>query len=112
MEKNIKKINLYFVIQVFILLTCWLEVLVFWSKIPPQIPWFYSLSWGEDQLMNKPWLFLILGMACFITLATSYIANWTKKGDPIVEKAVLISLLLANILLFINLSRVLAIFVL
>jgi hypothetical protein len=112
MEKYTKKINPYFVSQVIILMICWLEILVFWKKIPPQIPWFYSLSWGEDQLMVKAWLFLVFGMASLITFLTSYIANWTKKGDLVVEKAVLISLLLANTLLFINLTRVLAIFVL
>ncbi len=110
-EKIIKKINPFFLSEIVILLLCWGEVLVFWKKIPPQIPWFYSLSWGEDQLMNKPWLFLVLGLASLLSVVTSYIANWAKKGDSIVEKTVLITLLLASLLLLLNLTRVLMIFV-
>ncbi len=111
-DTNKKSLNQYFLAQMIILGVCWLEVLLYWNKIPPQIPWFYSLSWGEEQLMKKGWLFLILGIATTISILTSYLANWTKKGDSIVEKAVLITLLMASILLLLNMTRVLMIFIL
>lgn len=37
---------------------------VFWQKLPPEIPLFYSLPWGEEQL-GPPSFFLILFFSGF-----------------------------------------------
>lgn len=94
-----------------VLLICWLEVLFFWKNIPPKIPWFFSLSWGENQLMNKADLVVLLGMASFLYFLTSFLPGWTKKGDVIVEKSIFIAMVLICGLLFLTLTRVLMIFI-
>ncbi len=107
-EKNKNNKGLL-VVSILVLIVCWLEVLFFWKKIPPQIPWFYSLVWGEDQLMNKSGLIWTMGSASILLFTTSFIASWTKKEDLLIEKAVFITLALASILLFLSLTKVLMI---
>lgn len=29
-----------------------------WKRLPPELPLFYSLPWGESQIVNKPLLLL------------------------------------------------------
>lgn len=42
----------------------------FWQKLPPQVPFFYSLTWGEEQL--APPMFLIVFIFCVLIL---FLAN-------------------------------------
>ena len=112
MTNEIKKTSKsYLAISFLIVLVCWLEVLIFWKKIPPEIPWFYSLPWGESQLMKKSGLLLMLSAISLIAFVTSYLPNWTKKNDLIIEKAIFITSTLACILFFLILSKVIIIFV-
>ncbi len=32
-----------------------------WQNLPPRVPLFYSLPWGDQQLAQKPYLFLLPG---------------------------------------------------
>lgn len=109
--ENKKTNKMLLTVGFIILFLCWLEVLIFWNKIPPQIPWFYSLPWGELQLMNKSGLIWTLAAATLLSFGTSFIATFAKKGDSVIEKTVFITLTLANLLLFLNLSKVLMIFI-
>lgn len=95
----------------FLLMLSWLEILFFWKSIPPKIPWFFSLLWGENQLMNKSGLIWIMGIAILVFLITSYLPGWTKKDDGVIEKTVYIALDLACLLLLLTLTKVLLIFI-
>lgn len=94
-----------------VVMLCWLEVLIFWKKIPPQLPWFYSLPWGEVQLMKKSGLIWMLSGVTILSLMTSYLPKWTKNGDQIVERAIFITMTLAAVLLMLTLTKVLFIFI-
>ena len=46
-------------------------LIIFWKHIPPQIPFFYSLPWGEEQLGQPLMLIgLLLGMVMLFILNT------------------------------------------
>lgn len=46
----------------------WLGLPFFWRKLPPQVPILYSRPWGEQQLLNKPFILLLPGLAALLTL--------------------------------------------
>lgn len=56
----------------FLIMAC-LLLLLFWTKLPPQIPLFYSLPWGLEQL-GSPIELLVFPLttltAVFLTLAS------------------------------------------
>jgi hypothetical protein len=85
-------------------------MVVFWNRLPPQLPWFYSLPFGERQLVDKMWfIYIFAGMEAMIVL-TRVIANWAGKEDDTVRSTVMIGALAAVILMAASFWRVMAIF--
>lgn len=77
-----------------------------WRVIPPAVPLWYSLPWGEEQLAHPLWLFLlplsgILWHACTIVIA----ATLTKE-HIVFSKVVFLSSLLTSFLLFLTLVNI------
>lgn len=59
----------------FMLCLIFLFIFIFWSKLPPQIPLFYSRPWGDEQLGSSYWLlilpFSLLGLLIFNLILSS-----------------------------------------
>lgn len=65
------------------ILSCvWLGFI--YTKFPPQIPLYYSLPWGEEQLTHPSILFLLLGGGFFVFLVHVGIGLALKKNFSIV----------------------------
>ena len=54
-------------------------ILVFWRKLPPEVPLFYSRPWGKEQLANPWFLFLIPGLTLVIFLINFSFLRVFKK---------------------------------
>ena len=48
-------------ISIILLVLSVFALVIFWNKLSPQVPFYYSLPWGEDQLANPLELWLIPG---------------------------------------------------
>lgn len=83
---------------------------IFWNSLPPQLPWFYSLPWGEQQLVYKMWLVWILGGTVLFLFLTRIIAFWAGKNDKTVQTAVMMGGLMAVILEAASFIRIMMIF--
>ncbi len=113
MSESIHKsnINSWFLFSLGILLTAGLFIAFLWKRIPPEIPWFYSLPWGENQLMPKIGLPLILGSNILVLFFGNLLSQWTKNKDKIIEQTVMASLAFICFMLLINMAKVLFIFI-
>ncbi|RJR16470.1 hypothetical protein C4579_00245 [Candidatus Microgenomates bacterium] len=49
-------------------------ILYFWEILPPQIPFFFSLPWGEEQLASPASLLLLMLSSIIITIINSVAA--------------------------------------
>ena len=84
-----------------ILITGWLAILFmgivlawFWKSLPPQLPWFYSLPEGDQQLVNKFILAgVLLGMGVLLGVSR-LLASWASNGDDPVETTLMAGSLL------------------
>lgn len=83
---------------------------LFWNRLPPQLPWFYSLPWGEKQLVYKMWLVWILGGMEGILFLTRVIANWAGKDDNTVQNTIMTGALMVVILMAASFVRIMFIF--
>lgn len=83
---------------------------IFWNRLPPQIPWFYSFPWGEKQLINKIWMAWILLGTEGVLILTRLIANWAGKDDTIVQNTVMVGVLTVVVLLAASFFKVMMIF--
>ena len=83
---------------------------LFWSKLPPQLPWLYSFPFGEKQLIGKImfiWIFAGMEGVLFIT---RLIANWAGKDDTTVQNTIMIGIFVAVALMAASFFQIMAIF--
>lgn len=83
----------------------------FWKSLPPQIPWFYSLPGGEQQLVNKLLLVWVLAGAALSLIVTKIVARWASVEDSPVEITIMTGGLVAVILLTAGFFRVMQIII-
>jgi len=83
---------------------------IFWKSLPPQLPWFYSLPWGEQQLVNKMWFVWILAGMAVLLFLTRIIARWAGKDDTTVKTLIMSGGLLAVLLMTASFVRIMMIF--
>ena len=72
-----------FIGELSLILSGGVTLLFFWDKLPPQLPWFYSLPWGENQLISKMWFGFGLVALALIALVNYAIAKHLDKKDAV-----------------------------
>lgn len=83
----------------------------FWKTLPPQIPWFYSLPGGEQQLVSKLVMAIILACSALSLFITRIIAKWASAEDSPVEITIMTGGLVAVVLLLAGFLRVIQIII-
>lgn len=78
----------------------------FWTKFPPQVPLFYSLPWGEEQLTSPTFFFLLPGVALLTTLGT-FVFSFLFSEEKFLIRALILSSTLITFLSFYNILRIL-----
>jgi hypothetical protein len=85
--------------------------LVLWKEMPPQIPLFYSMPWGEEQLAAPIWLFLPLAISIIIGLATYWIFRLRLITDLILGNLIYAALMSTSLILLLGVIRILVIII-
>ena len=52
-----------------------------WGRLPPEVPWLYSLPWGEQQLVSKVWFGIGLGGVLAALGACAWLTKILSKED-------------------------------
>lgn len=88
-----------------------LIILLFFKFLPPKLPLFYSLPWGEKQLVEHQQFFIIPGILILITLL-NFIISWNLHVSQIFFKKILImSIFVSTIILVITFIKIILIFI-
>lgn len=84
-----------------------LALLIFtWSKLPPQLPLFYSLPWGEEQL-GQPILLLVPPIGCLLWGALNFfLAVFCFKQQPLASKILVWSTVILTFLSSLTLVKI------
>jgi hypothetical protein len=51
------------------------------KRLPPEVPWLYSLPWGEQQLVSKVWFGASLGGVLLALGACAWFCKILSKED-------------------------------
>lgn len=84
---------------------------VFWIKLPPQIPLFYSRPWGEDQLAGKNWIFFLTFICLFLIIMNFRLASLFYKNEILLAKILVWTSVILAFLLDTTLIRILIIII-
>ncbi len=60
-----------------------------WGKLPPELPWLFSMPWGEQQLIRKELFAGMLGGLLVLFLITNGVSEWIGKRDEITKNTIL-----------------------
>ncbi len=93
MEKDVEKDKKGIEIVIIVLAVVWFLsaalLLVFWKKLPPEMPWFYSLPWGEEQLISKEGMVFVMGGLGGVIGLDIFFAKRLEKEDEFLTKMLL-----------------------
>ena len=70
----------------------------FYFSLPPLIPLFNQLPWGEDRLGHRLEIFLPSGIALLFLMSNLFLANHLYERLPLVARILSIATLLLSIL--------------
>lgn len=86
-----------------------LLLLVFWKRLPPQVPWFYSLPWGEKQLISKGGMAAVIGGLGVVLSLDGLLAGRLKDREEFLAKMLLWGGLTTAVLLLLSWIKILLI---
>lgn len=88
-----------------------LGFLIFSNKLPVKLPLFYSLPWGQTQLINKQQILILPGVLILITLINVFISSQLHTIQLVLKRILILSLVLINLIIFITAVKILFIFI-
>ena len=80
-----------------------------WKKLPPELPWLYSMPWGEQQLVQREWMVGLLGGLLGFFVLTRILARWIGSDDETVKNTIIGGGLLVIVMCLTSFLRVISI---
>lgn len=84
---------------------------VFWSKLPPEIPLFYSLPWGEQWLVDKSGLLVLTASMTVLIIIDLIAAYKIYKSEGLLARYLVFGCLTVLILMAINLTKIIEVLI-
>ncbi len=88
------------------ILLCLVLLVILWHKLPGQIPLFYSLPWGEEQLSDPLNLFFLLFAGAFMYTLNTLVSALLRPKWPFFASILLCGGMLATILAIYTVTRI------
>lgn len=68
------------------------------KNLPPLIPIFNQLPWGEDRLGTKMFIFAPVGIVVLFLIANIFFSSLTYKNMPLISRFIMVISFLVSIL--------------
>lgn len=88
-----------------------IALLLLYSRLPSKLPLFYSLSWGESELVQKQQFFLLPVILLLVTLVNSLIISQLHPVQLVLKRTLMCSQVLTSLLIAITTLKILLIFI-
>lgn len=85
-------------------------ILLLSKLLPTRLPLFYSLPWGEKELVQKLQLLIIPAIIALVTLSNLIISWQLHSSQNFFKKILLFSSLLVSLILAITFFKIISIF--
>lgn len=81
-------------------------IVLFWNKLPPIVPLWYSKPWGVERLAHPLWLFLLPASSLCITGVNIYIASILTNEYLVFSQTLTLGSLVISLLSIITLIKI------
>lgn len=98
--KNDKIIVSAFFINTFSIIAALVYISLFYGKLPPFIPIFNQLPWGEQRLGNQITIFIPVLTALLIFIINMFVSTAIYRKIPLISRMFVVISLLVGILTF------------
>ena len=78
---------------------CFFLLVVKWGQLPPEVPLFYSLPWGEDQLTPPLTLILVISISLLIYILTVVFGTQIYRRFPYYAHLLFVSATIISLLI-------------
>lgn len=83
-----------------------LMIFLVWSRLPPELPLFYSRPWGKEQLTNPAGLWLLPGLSGLVFLVNLFFLLFVPKEEKLMQQTLTASSMLFNLLCLVTLIQI------
>lgn len=97
-------------ISLFIALLITLLIFILYNQLPFKLPLFYSLPWGETQLVAKQQLFLLPIILLVIVLINAFIFSQLHPVQKVLKRLLMFNLIFIDLIIFTTFLKILFIF--
>ena len=84
--------------------------LILYQKLPPKLPLFYSLPWGQAQLVEKQQFLLMPAVLIMALLINTFIAYHLNQAQYVLRRILMLNLVFISIIIFLTALKILSIF--
>ena len=81
-------------------------IIFVYQNLPPFLPLFNQLGWGEPRLADKPFIFLLPAFSLLVLIGNTAFASFLYTAMPLVSRMLMITSLLVSALTLIFIFRV------
>jgi len=83
-----------------------LLILIFWRRLPPQLPLFYSRAWGKEQLTTPFGLFLLPTLSLIVFLINLAFVSFISKEEKLAPRMLEVVSGVFNLLCLVTLIKI------
>lgn len=83
-----------------------LVIILAWSRLPLQLPLFYSRPWGEEQLTSPTGLLLLPGLSFLVFLVNFFLMAFVPKKEKLIRQTLITSVMVFNLLCLVTLIQI------
>lgn len=94
-----------FILSFLLVLMSLLLIVLFYPQLPPLIPLFNQMPWGEERLSEKQYIFILPTIAFFIFIVNFCIAFFLYEKMPLVCRLLCATSLLVCLLMLLIVTR-------
>lgn len=83
-----------------------LVIILTWSRLPPQLPLFYSRPWGKDQLTTPAGLLLLPSLSFLVFFINFVFIVFIPKEEKLMRQALVASATVFSLLCLVTLVQI------
>lgn len=81
------------------------------NGLPSKIPLFYSLPWGQPQLVEKGQFLVLPAILLLFGLVNTLLASYLHKLQTVLIRSLLLSIIFLDLIIVITAAKILLIFI-